>query len=402
MQRLERMDLAIYTRQIARQSTWCGVVFALAILLTVLNVLPPVPMHYRVEAKLMVEPARVEALMRNLKQATNLASPAWLQDFRVLDRTGLKEQPTKILDGTDRIYLTIRSIWHQRCDSDQFRSWVESITQLPSSQSRETQLVAAQRMARWELTAAEHYRAQHNYLSHSPSELAEQLEAKQLAFDTTQPALSDTMSDAAPARVTAVGTGRLASAPLRTGHDYLDASRERDHLAQEVDRAKQGVVRSQAEVDLWMQRFLGQLQITDKPRITPIAGRIPVWIAASVIIVGLAAGASAGWFQWRLQSGGVHDPADVATHLASRGYSPLARIELPSDLIDSTDWMEIAGRRASEAGRRTARNLIWLSELTLAAWCLLIAGRIALDPIWRSLAFDNPLAAFGRLVTGLH
>lgn len=145
----------------------------------------------------------------------------------------------------------------------------------------------------------------------------------------------------------------------------------------------------------------GKVEITDGPKIQPHCRPTPAWLSFSVLALGLASGLSAGWLHLRLQSGGVFDPEEVAAQLSRTGLPEVARVDLGTDKVEATDWLALAGQRASTAGRTSGRNLILLGESMLAVWCFVILGRICFDPLWRSLVLDSPLGALGRLLAGM-
>jgi hypothetical protein len=59
------------------------------------------------------------------------------------------------------------------------------------------------------------------------------------------------------------------------------------------------------------------------------------------------------------------------------------------------------GGRLSSVRRRLTQQLLALSELVVMFWCLAIAIRVVLDPLWRAMLWESPLAALGRLFFGL-
>ena len=91
----------------------------------------------------------------------------------------------------------------------------------------------------------------------------------------------------------------------------------------------------------------------------------------------------------------------VADQLASRGLTIAAHLAIGGEDSEAGAWLDIASRQAVGAGRFTARHLIGVGEWLVGGWCLLIAGRFILDPLWRSVLLDSPLAALGRLISGL-
>ncbi len=373
-----RIDLNAYSRQIRRRAIWCGVVSGLAVLFIVLNVLPPVHIRYVVSTNALIDPVRVDGLVRNLKRATSTTDSTRLLDFKVLDRPIAGANVGAQFESSPLIFLNVQSLWNQRCLPVEVESWIDQVTRQPVSISSEIQLSKSIRMADWELKAARHYRDHHAMTARSPAEEADSSTDQSTAF-----------------RLVA---SENASFAAEEPSNARDASSE---LENDVQTAATRLSQLRASAVSMVQTRLGKINLVDDCTLTTRPDRIAWWMAVSVIIVGLAAGASAGLVHLRLQSAGVYNPQDVVDLLATAGLDVATKLRLPADQIESTDWVEIAGRQVAGTARRTARHLIALSECVLGLWCLAIAARFALDPLWRSLLFDSPLAAFGRLVSGL-
>lgn len=374
--RTPRIDLDRHSRQIRRRAIWCGIVFALAVLFTVLNCLPPVSIRYEVAGNVLLDSRRVEGLVRNLKRATQGTDSARLQDFQVLDRT--RPEPTSATANPPWIFLNIQSLWNQRCDVDKFEAWIDELTRKEEPSVPDPHLADSLRMAQWELVVAEHYRHHHEFLAST--------------------ALASESASGQPS-----SAFQLVATPIRTNDASLlmEDSQIQQGLNDLVLAASNRVDDLQTEANSRIESKLGKINGVDRLTVTARAERIPLGIAVSVIVVGLATGASAGLVHLRLQSGGAYNPQDVVQLLESSGLKTVAEIQLPADQIESSDWLEIASRQAASAGRKTARNLIALSEWALGFWCVLIVARFTFDPLWRSILADSPLAAFGRLLSGM-
>ena len=115
----------------------------------------------------------------------------------------------------------------------------------------------------------------------------------------------------------------------------------------------------------------------------------------------LACGSCAGWLRHRLQSGGAFEPELVANQLAADGLAVIDLLNLGGIRGDPHDWFEATGRRATRISRSMACGLTTISEWAVMIWCGGIALRFILDPLWRNVLVDSPLAGLGRLVIGL-
>lgn len=413
MKRLARIDLAVYTRQMRRQSIWCGTVVALSVVFAALNLLPPVDIYYEVSGKVLLEPIRVKGLVSNLKSSIDWSQSIRLKDFQVLDRSDLSHSRfssascqglpdpdgcQSAINPTDVLLLNVKSLWTKRGNYREFHSWLETVTRPQLPPVPETELDRSIRMARWELSAARHYAAQHLFLAGDTASSSK--DSRSGTFRLVSANQPD-----GPAGVSSQKNFSLQDASALVSRDPVGSAAlqgaEYMALGQSVAEAEARLAGLERERSQALSQSMGTLQITDALRERPLAGKIPLWMALSVIVLGLASGTIAGGLQSRLQSGGIYEPLEVAHQLTGRGLKIVSHIQLPTDQLESSDWLEMASQQASGAGRRTARHITLLAECALALWFMLIVGRFMMDPIWRLVLLDNPLAAFGRLLSGL-
>jgi hypothetical protein len=239
------------------------------------------------------------------------------------------------------------------------------------------------RLARWEVEAARHYQAHHDFVGDKGS----------------VPDIAPIDNEKNVFQLTSTGRSKVSSSQLSSTEPV--SVQIKQQLAESVQSLQSRLETLSQQSKTEQDQVAGQIELTDGPQIQPQCRRIPGWMALSVLILGLAAGSSAGWLQLRLQSGGVYDPKDVAAQLSRGGLPEVAHVQLSTDQLESTDWLALAGQKASTAGRTGGRNLVLLSESFLAFWCVIILGRICFDPLWRGLLVDSPLGALGRLLTGM-
>ncbi len=363
MKRLARTDIAIQTRQLCQQAVWCGIVSGLAATLLILNLMPPVEISYLVTGKVLTSTGRAESLRDSIDSSAESVGEPSVRAVRILDRS---KQTLSVDAGPQAVLLGVDCVWNRRCDQEQFRGWIEALT----SNSRtavvqSTPEANEARFVQWQLDAARHYLNHQEYLG---------LDAKTNG-NVFQLASTGSSGEATPAQL------------------KLDMAQKVTELETKLAKLKQN--------SPTLQPMGKAVELTDDPIVQPHCRKIPVWMALSVIVLGIAVGSSAGWLQMRLHSGGVFDPTDVADQLAKAGIPKAASLQLSLDVNESSDWISYASLKASEASRKGGRNLILLSEAALAFWCLLIANRICLDPLWRGLLLDSPLAALARLFSGM-
>lgn len=403
--RKERVDLTVYSRQHRRQAVWCGTVCALSVLFIVLNILPPVPVWYEVTGKVLVEPRRVEGLVHNLKRATSWNEPVVLRDFQVLARTQ-SDGSMGLADTTDsdRIFLRISSLWNMRCTSAEFTDWADDITRSSRKPEVDSELSSMVRMARWDLSLAEHYRKYHDSVvdfdvPSTAEEAANGSSRFQLAGQDGQRSMTQLVASSSETITTPID---YVSRELRWNElQQATDQGQKQHLQANVTVARQRLQHLESSLNQAIQEASGTVSLVDSTQIIPIADRIPFGMGLSVIVLLVSVGSTVAWCHFRLKSGGIYEPEEVAEQLAALGLPIVAKIDLPGDQLDSADWLELASRQASGASRKTGRNLVRLSEAVLGLWFLLICGRFFLDPLWRIVLLDSPLAAFGRLIAGL-
>jgi hypothetical protein len=144
------------------KSLWCGIVFSLALLITVINVLPPVGVGYRISTQVLASPQRLALLNQHLAehragitsdddQETVLLSVAVLDDDSRAKSGRLKS------DKEPLMLLEVVSHWRSRTDSGRVHRWLSDLTKTDERTLRHFDAARAQRFARWEVQAHEHY-----------------------------------------------------------------------------------------------------------------------------------------------------------------------------------------------------------------------------------------------------
>lgn len=388
--------------QMTRKATWCGIVFALAVLLTVLNCFPPFDIHYHVKTQVVISAKRLSQLEEKAQKDRSAVesgqySRAQLMDVKILDRsTQPMADPGALLLGSDEGYseteqeivlVELDSLWTAACSGDVHRKWIDAITRIDSPEIDDSQLASENRFAKWELTVAKHYANRHEFLAASGS---------------TNPGPAKPESSGRTFELASNTSGTPASlASFGSPVPETAQSEVREILDQQVAAASSLVEETELAWREHNEQSSGMVEISGTPVIDTRASTIPVWMAASVLILGLSSGSIASWSWHRLQSGGAYDPSMIATQLEREGVPMAGRIALAGEGASEDEWFSKAGRRATEASRSAARNLVRFSEYVLTFWVAMIAIRILLDPMWRSVFYESPLAAFGRALAGL-
>jgi hypothetical protein len=248
----------------------------------------------------------------------------------------------------------------------------------------------AERYARWQAESAKHYLKRHLYLA---SKDASDKSVERLA-SAPQPAARVPVQFAS--MTTSPNTSAVAvSTPLKVD----DPETLEMELVESVRRTEVELNESEKIFQHALEKYAGAIEMVGNPIIRSKTTSIPSWMSASVLILAIATGSIVSLLQYRAQSGGTYDPASVADELAINGMPVLDRIDLSrtgtgAPIGPTTNIVTVLGRA-------TAKHIARAGEWLLAVWCFAIVCRILLDPLWRGVVFENPLAAFGRLVSGL-
>ena len=405
---------------ISRRAWWCGTVFALALLVSLLNVFPPQSIHYRVEAEVVLSHSRLQELEQVLTAGEAMAAPSAgpvLRRIDVLDQmpwdappapasglngavdsesNGSAVGPAGIRATADGAVLAkLTAIWPERCSNADCLAWIRRITGNSDSAVFESEAGRTARFAQWELAAAEHYAARHDFLR-SPA--------------STQPSQQ---AESSPAATTDGRTFTLASSrgnPTISTSSYVKPVPEsapaaeqemRDELDAMVESASDRFQASQVAYQRVQDSTAGPVHLAGAPHLKAEPESMPTWLVGSVLVLGLASGAIAGWVHCRIQSGGGFEPQAVAHQLELEGL-PIAGVKaLSISALDESGWIAATGDRARAIGRGTTRNLILLSESVVFVWVSCLAIRFVTDAYWRQLLIDNPLAGLSRIFSGL-
>lgn len=402
-----RSEIALESSVLMRRATWCGIVFALAMILTALNFMPPIRVEYHVHSKVVVSETRLMQL-RKLAVADRQAvqrgerSRIQLMSVKVLD---LAEQPESVgsQPNADKVVLIeVGTLWRHRCTPERHFTWLSNISKVDPSQLSTAQAAQESRFARWNLQAAKHYHSQHLYLSDKqplldelpPSDVAANQASR--GFQLASYRHPTSADEAASATQPAHHLATSAYQPDAQQQGTNEQSNPNDvelQLKDQIQLAEDQLKRANEQLVTERDRMSGTLQIAGLPLIAPRSTSIPFWMAASILILGLATGSTAGWFHFRAQSGGIHDPVQVAEQLALDNI-PIAGFLVLQDFNTSPT---ASGQLIRNGGRRMGR----ISEWILSGWIVIALTRFFFDSIWRDVLVHSPLAALGRMLTGM-
>ncbi|MFO1063915.1 MAG: hypothetical protein U0892_08640 [Pirellulales bacterium] len=397
-----------------QNAVWCGLVCSLSAVFTALN-LCPMEVRYQIDAQVLAGPEPLESLKR-IEEAKSAAtvdaseevSAPQLVTMHVLDEKTLDRPYPGIADGEPLALLAVRSMWTSRTTTTRIREWLQDLSGSQATETARKSSTPEDRFATWYAETAAHYlnqvdRARERLVSSRDSAT---VPSAGLDADQTSP------SSGIPAKFASLdpsnsGTNALVStAKSEPRGEASEELREIDTIRQTlklaIESSPAGPTRQKPVLaaSLQMSQPKAVLAVSGSPRVHPIPAPLTSETFAGVLVLAMAVGAIGGWSCYRAESGGIHLPSEVSRDLELEGLPLVSVIALP--LSNSTgDWIERTAAGAETLRRTAIRRLTAVCEFTLMFWCTALVVRAALDPLWRILLFDNPLAALSRMIIGM-
>ncbi len=371
-----------------KQSVWCGAVCALAVVLTTLNMYPPVNVQYKVFTRAVISPARLEQLKFVLDRDRKVIASGRLRYAQLFKLKTLDEAKH---DGM--LLVELESLWTGRATPEHIAAWLATVTKTEPRKLVNSAEAREERFARWEAETAKHYLKHHQYLCSS---------------DKTDATMTQLVSTPAPQSGGIPAKFAHLAAGSEKGQQAIPASGQLDFdnpvvvekkLVETVKQAEVNVKKTETQFVNAIEKHSGAIEVVGVPQVRSKTSSIPTWMSASVLILAISTGSIASLLQYRIQSGGAYDPTFVANQLAIDGLPILAEFKL-APLGHETVQRSPNGL-INHVKNTTGRHLAVLGENLMLIWCFAIACRMLFDPLWRSVAMDSPLAAFGRLISGM-
>jgi len=389
----------LHDQSLLTTSVWCGLVFSVALVLTAINMMPPTPVGYRVSSQVIASPQRLDVLKRYLLShsvgdvATRPDEPRLL-GIKVLGNHAETNSSQHRAHHEPLMLVEVRSLWPSRTDSERVHHWLNKLSEPDQRVISQVDAANAERFARWEMQAAEHYL---KHFRHTRRRYVEQ-DAQELA-DASVGGTGELVStaDGPPARFASLATTPAPEAALRAS-----AAGSEDIEARLVQQLEQATAREQSATAAVQEQALkvsGILSLAGSARVRAQPGRTATMTVLSILVLAFAGGAIGGWTHHRAQSGGIFHAAEVARNMDVLGLPTLGVIHIASASLQ-TATTEVH-RRVSSFRRWAMKKSLSLTEMVVLFWCMAIAIRLVLDPLWRTMLWDNPLAALGRLFIGL-
>ncbi len=373
-----------------KQSVWCGAVCALAVVLTSLNMYPPVNVQYKVNARVVVSQARLEQLKTVLERDRKVIASGRLRYVQLYKLNLLDEVKN---DGL--LLVELESLWTGRASATHIEAWLSTVTKTDPRKLVNSAEAREERYARWQAETAKHYLKHHQYVC-----------AATRTLPTANTSLASSSIDTAnngkvPAKFATLsgsGDAPVAATPISGQLEFADPVVIEKKLTDSVKQAEAVAGKAQHSFSKALERHAGAIELVGTPRVRSKTSHIPTWMSASVVILAMATGAIASLLQYRAHSGGAYDPEFVAKQLAIDGLPVVVALKLaplgPETTSRTTGFV-------TAMKNTVGRHLSNLGEGLLMIWCVTITCRILFDPLWRTVAIESPLAAFGRLVTGM-
>ncbi len=372
-----------------RQSLWCGAVCGLAVVFTSLNFLPPIDVQYKVTSQVLVGQTRLDRLNAELQNEKHPMKPGEDRFVQLVHVRTLDEANSENL-----ILVEVQSLWNARTAERNISAWLERISKPDPRVVIDTDAAREDRFARWQAATARHYLDQYKYISAGETPTANSHVANSNPIKPRKPVTRLASTTITQSGRTSAHNASSSSAPTTDDSDDDMVLQ----LSESVSQAETAAQKAAQKFKETFTRHAGGIELVGAPNIRTKTSRIPGWMTLSILVLALASGSIASLLQLRTRSVDAYDPNQVAERLSTEGVPVVGQLELKTSPTNSLyDRHPITQAVVSFSGR----HLMTASEWMLVLWCVLIALRTLSDPLWRSVAFENPLAAFGRLMAGM-
>ncbi len=151
--------LSANSSSLLKQSLWCGAVCAVAIVLTSLNLCPPVDVKYKVTTRVVVSKHRLEQLKSTLERDRKIIATGKLRYVQLYS--------LKLLDEVERdglLLVELESLWTGRASPTHIETWLTKVSQTDPSKLIASDEARTERFARWEAETAKHYLKHHRFV----------------------------------------------------------------------------------------------------------------------------------------------------------------------------------------------------------------------------------------------
>lgn len=329
-----------------------------------LNIAPQPALQFETRSLVVLSNNRLEALLHQIKHFKNSSHALPAPDsvsLLSLKKAGKRSEAFAISTASkDELpvlnVIEIRSNWKQPVEPKTIETWVAKISSPVSATPQELELERTARWLQWKLKTTEHY------------------ETTSIQYDNpkVQAVVFDSSSK---------NESRVTTASIQSPTPSL-----RDQLIQQLDSVE-------ARLKNEKQSKQGQISLQTSSAWNPVVKSAPILVPVSGLLVGALAGAALCWLVHPRKSNSMPSLCEYQRILTAKGI-PLLTIRGTSSYSPPTSTSGLFRKVGS-----VNRLQWWMAgcEWSLLFWGICIVGRFITDPLWRSLAVNQPLAALANL-----
>ena len=343
---------------------WMCTLCALLGALWALNIAPQPALQYQTRSLVVLSNNRLAALLNQLKSRdelnsfSNAPSSATLLSLK---KAGKRSDSFAISTASqDELpvlnVIEIRSNWKQPVELKAVEEWVAAISSPVSATPQELDLERTARWLQWKLKTIEHYE--------TTSIQPENRNVQSAAFD------SESNNET-----------KVTTASIQAPTPNV-----KDQLIQQLDSIE-------AKLKSERETKQGQITLQASSAWNPVVKSAPILVPISGLLVGALAGAVLCWLLQPRKNKSMSGLSQYQNVLTSKGI-PLLTIRGTASYSPTISTSSLFRKVGS-----VNRLQWWIAgcEWSLLLWGVCIVGRFLVDPLWRSLAISQPLAALANL-----
>lgn len=343
---------------------WMCTLCALLGALWALNIAPQPALQYQTRSLVVLSNSRLEALLHQLKSREDISvasSAPHSATLLSLKKAGKRSESFAISTASqDELpvlnVIEIRSNWKQPVELKAIEQWVAAISSPVSSTPQELDLERTARWLQWKLKTIEHYE--------TTSLQYESRNVQSAAFDSERN-----------------NETKVTTASIQTPTPNV-----KDQLTKQLDSIE-------AKLKSEKESKQGQITLQASSAWNPVVKSAPILVPISGLLLGALSGAILCWL---LQPRSKHSTSALSQYqsiLTAKGI-PLLTIRGTTSFSPTTPPGNLFRKIGS-----VNRLQWWMAgcEWSLLLWGICIVGRFLVDPLWRSLAVSQPLAALANL-----
>lgn len=329
-----------------------------------LNIAPQPALQYETRSLVVLSNNRLQALLHQLKSRENSSTASNAPNSVIvlsLKKAGKRSESFAISTASqDELpvlnVIEIRSNWKQPVELKQIEEWVAAVSFPVSATPQELDLERTARWLQWKLKTIKHYE--------TTSIHYEDRDVQAAAFDSE----SDNQTEVTTASI------------------QLPKHNAKDKLMEQLDSIE-GKLKTERESQQ------GQITLQASSPWNPVVKSAPILVPIGGLFMGALAGAILCWLLQPRKTKSISHLSQYESILSTKGI-PLLTIRGTSNYSPSIATSGLFRKVGS-----VNRLQWWMAgcEWSLLLWGICIVGRFLIDPLWRSLAINQPLAAIANL-----